>query len=73
MSGVVRDMIDDEMPKKKEQATSGSVPTERPRRRNDTVAASLSPLLDAEKTDVQFWLDVATVVLLFLILLELRG
>lgn len=39
----------------------------------DTVAGSLAPLLDLEKTDVEFWLQVAQTILLFMILRELGG
>ena len=39
----------------------------------DTVGDALDPVLDLEKTDVEFWTQVAQVVLLLLILRELRG
>lgn len=40
----------------------------------ETVGAAVSPVMQLEKTDVQFWCNVATVVLLFLIWRELsRG
>lgn len=38
-----------------------------------TVRDSLSPVLDREKSDVEFWMQVAQVVLLFLILRELQN
>ena len=38
----------------------------------NTVGQTLGPVLDWEKTDVEFWMQVAQVVLLYLILRELR-
>jgi len=38
----------------------------------NTVGNALGPVLDWEKTDVEFWMQVAQVVLLYLILRELR-
>jgi len=37
-----------------------------------TVGNALGPVLNWEKTDVEFWMQVAQVVLLYLILRELR-
>ncbi|AGC65548.1 head protein [Haloarcula hispanica virus PH1] len=37
-----------------------------------TVGQTLGPVMDWEKTDVEFWMQVAQVVLLYLILRELR-
>ncbi len=37
-----------------------------------TAAEAVAPVVQLEKTDVQMWADVFTVVLLFLIWLELR-
>lgn len=37
-----------------------------------TVGNTLGPVLNWEKTDVEFWMQVAQVVLLYLILRELR-
>jgi len=39
----------------------------------NTVGDALGPVLDWEKTDVEFWTQVAQVVLLLLILRELRS
>lgn len=36
----------------------------------DTVAASLGPVLSAEKSDVEFWVNIAQLVVLLLILRE---
>lgn len=47
------------------QAPTGQAP--------QTVGNSLGPVLDWEKNDVEFWLQVAQVVLLYLLLRELRG
>lgn len=38
-----------------------------------TVGDTLAPVMDFEKTDVEFWLAVTQTVLLLFILLELRG
>ncbi|ALJ99686.1 head protein [Haloarcula californiae icosahedral virus 1] len=42
------------------------------RQGGQTVGTALGPVLDWEKTDVEFWMQVAQVVLLYLILRELR-
>jgi ribosomal protein L44E len=43
------------------------------RRSADTVGGALEPVLDAEKTDIQFWMMVAQTVLLLVIARELRS
>jgi len=58
------------------QATSGGQQSPQSAaggQRGTTVGDSLGPVLDWEKTDVEFWLQVAQVVLLYLLLRELRG
>lgn len=40
--------------------------------RADSVGAAVGPVVQLEKTDVQMWADVLTVVLLFLIWREIR-
>jgi len=46
---------------------------ERERRETGTVGEALGPVLDAEKTDLQFWMMVLQTILLFLIARELRS
>jgi hypothetical protein len=43
------------------------------KRKGGTVAESLGPVLDAEKTDIEFWMMVAQTVLLLVIARELRS
>lgn len=43
------------------------------RSQTTTVGDSLAPVLDWEKGDVEFWLQIAQLVVLLLILRELRG
>ena len=50
-------------------ATTTSTPSPTP----NTVGASLGPLLDVEKTDAMFWMQVAQVILLYLMYRELAG
>ena len=42
-------------------------------RSTETVGGALAPVLDAEKTDIQFWMMVAQTVLLLVIARELRS
>jgi len=57
----------------RQQQQQAQAQEQRQQRSQGTVADSLGPVLDAEKTDIEFWMMVAQTVLLLIIARELRS
>lgn len=68
--GVVSELRRQEQ-QKQQQAQAQRQPTQA--QQQGTVGEALGPVLDAEKTDIQFWMMVAQTVLLLIIARELRS
>ena len=59
--------------RRREQQAQAQAQNQKQKRKGETVAESLGPVLDAEKTDIEFWMMVAQTVLLLVIARELRS
>lgn len=73
MGTAINRMIADTPEMQAEQAVEEATAPHQPGARADTIGDALAPVLNWEKSDVQFWMQVVQLLVLLLILREVRG